>query len=79
MTDCKTIHLSDEGAGLVLIALTMAMGEERVEADRYEYAAERSGDETYRDKLLLLAADCRKRAEQYRELCDTIQEEVLRA
>lgn len=79
MTDRRTIHLSDEDAGLVLNALTMAALEEEIEAARYENSAKRSDDETYRDNLLFIAADCRKWAEQYRKLCDTVEEEVFGA
>lgn len=78
-----TIHISDKDALRVLDALTLAEGRELDEAMHYtewaERYKERSYDEADRDRMLLAAADCRRRAAEYRQAYEAVYKEVLGA
>lgn len=78
MTDCKTIHLSDEGICLVLDALVQARVSFELDAEKYEEFAGRERSAADRDRMLLEAADCRKKAEEYRQTWEAIREEALK-
>lgn len=71
MSGKETIHLSSKDASLVLTALTIAEV-----AEQYERSAEYH-DGNFRDELLLIAADCRTRSEEYQRIYETVRREVL--
>lgn len=80
MIGYKTIRLSYEDISLISAALAMAEAQEKADAERYEEWAdryqERNYDEADRDRMLLAAADCRKRAEEYRLAYKAVWAEV---
>lgn len=76
MSGKETIHLSSKDASLVLTALTIAEVAEQEVAEQYERSAEYH-DGNFRDELLLIAADCRTRSEEYQRIYETVRREVL--
>lgn len=80
MIGYKTIRLSYEDISLISAALAMAEAQEKADAERYEEWAdryqERNYDEADRDRMLLAAADCRKRVEEYHQTYKAMWAEV---